>query len=71
MMRARVTPPPPGYLDAVRVATRKQRVLLVFDEVKSGLTIAPGGATERFGVSPDLVALAKALGGRCRRERSG
>ena len=37
--------------------------LLTFDEVKTGLTIAPGGATERFGVVPDIVCLAKALGG--------
>jgi glutamate-1-semialdehyde 2,1-aminomutase len=36
---------------------------LIFDEVKTGVTIAPGGATERFGVTPDLVALAKAIGG--------
>ena len=34
-----------------------------FDEVKTGLSIAPGGATERFGVVPDIVCLAKALGG--------
>jgi glutamate-1-semialdehyde 2,1-aminomutase len=38
-------------------------VLLIFDEVKTGLCIAAGGATERFGVTPDLVTLAKALGG--------
>jgi glutamate-1-semialdehyde 2,1-aminomutase len=36
---------------------------LIFDEVKTGVTIAPGGATERFGVKPDVVALAKAIGG--------
>ena len=37
--------------------------MLIFDEVKTGLTIAAGGATERFGVKPDMVTLAKALGG--------
>jgi glutamate-1-semialdehyde aminotransferase len=37
--------------------------LLTFDEVKTGLAIAPGGAIERFGVVPDIVCLAKALGG--------
>ena len=63
MMRARVTRPAPGYLEAVRELTSAQGVLLIFDEVKSGLTIAAGGATERFGVKPDMVALAKALGG--------
>jgi glutamate-1-semialdehyde 2,1-aminomutase len=38
-------------------------VVLVFDEVKTGATIAPGGVVERYGVTPDLVALAKATGG--------
>jgi glutamate-1-semialdehyde 2,1-aminomutase len=63
MMRARVVPPEPGYLETVRESTRAHAALLIFDEVKSGLTIAPGGATERFGVAPDMVALAKTLGG--------
>ena len=63
MMRAGVTPPSPGYLEAVREITRAHGALLIFDEVKTGLTIAAGGATERFGVRPDMVALAKALGG--------
>jgi glutamate-1-semialdehyde 2,1-aminomutase len=63
MMRTRVAPPPPGYLEAVRAATQRHGVLLIFDEVKSGLTIAAGGATERFAVTPDMVALAKTLGG--------
>ena len=51
-------------------------MLLIFDEVKTGLCIAAGGAVERFGVMPDLVTLAKALGGglpdrRDRRHRGG
>jgi len=54
--------PEPGYLEAVRELTRKHGVLLIFDEVKTGLSIAPGGATERYGVTPDLVTLAKVLG---------
>ena len=37
--------------------------MLIFDEVKTGLAIAAGGATERFGVQPDMVTLAKTLGG--------
>jgi glutamate-1-semialdehyde 2,1-aminomutase len=57
-----VVPPEPGYLAAVRDLTRRHGVLLVLDEVKTGLTIAAGGAVERFGVEPDLVTLAKALG---------
>jgi glutamate-1-semialdehyde 2,1-aminomutase len=63
MMNVGVILPEPGYLEAVREETKKRGVLLIFDEVKTGLTVAPGGATERFGVQPDLVTLAKTLGG--------
>ena len=63
MMNLGVVLPEPGYLEAVREITRKHGVLLIFDEVKTGLCIAAGGAVERFGVMPDLVTLAKALGG--------
>src|SRR3954470_15200741 len=63
MMNLGVVLPEPGYLEAVREITRAAGVVLIFDEVKTGLTIAPGGATEKFGVEPDLVTLAKALGG--------
>jgi glutamate-1-semialdehyde 2,1-aminomutase len=63
MMNLGVVLPEPGYLDAVREITRRHGIVLIFDEVKTGLCIAPGGATERFGVRPDLVTLAKALGG--------
>ncbi|HSD78729.1 MAG TPA: aspartate aminotransferase family protein [Solirubrobacteraceae bacterium] len=63
MMNLGVVLPEPGYLEAVRDITRRHGVVLIFDEVKTGLSIAAGGATERFGVLPDLVTLAKALGG--------
>ncbi|MGZ8706169.1 MAG: aspartate aminotransferase family protein, partial [Gaiellaceae bacterium] len=63
MMNLGVIMPEPGYLEAVRELTRRLGVVLIFDEVKTGLCIAPGGATERFGVTPDLVTLAKTLGG--------
>ncbi len=63
MMNLGVVLPEPGYLEAVRELTREHGILLIFDEVKTGLCIAAGGATERFGVVPDLVTLAKALGG--------
>ena len=62
MMNLGVVLPEPGYLAAVREITRKHGILLIFDEVKTGLCIAAGGAVERFGVTPDLVTLAKALG---------
>jgi glutamate-1-semialdehyde 2,1-aminomutase len=63
MMNIGVVPPEPGYLDAVREITSSHGVLLIFDEVKTGLVVAAGGATERFGVTPDMVTLAKSLGG--------
>jgi glutamate-1-semialdehyde 2,1-aminomutase len=63
MMNLGVVLPEPGFLEAVRELTRRLGVLLIFDEVKTGLTIAAGGATERYGVTPDLVTLAKTLGG--------
>jgi glutamate-1-semialdehyde 2,1-aminomutase len=63
MMNIGVVLPEPAYLDQVRALTRKHGILLIFDEVKTGLTVAPGGGTEYFGVMPDLVTLAKSLGG--------
>jgi glutamate-1-semialdehyde 2,1-aminomutase len=57
-----ISSPAPGYLGAVRELTRRHGVVLIFDEVKTGLAIAPGGAVERYGVVPDIVTLAKALG---------
>ncbi len=63
MMNIGVVVPQEGYLAAVREVTRRHNVLLIFDEVKTGITIAAGGAVERWGVTPDLVTLAKALGG--------
>jgi glutamate-1-semialdehyde 2,1-aminomutase len=63
MMNLGVILPEPGYLEAVREITRKHGILLIIDEVKTGICIAPGGATQKFGIEPDLVTLAKALGG--------
>src|SRR3954462_3610183 len=63
MMNLGIVLPQPGYLEAVREITRRHGIVLIFDEVKTGLTIAAGGATERFVVTPDLVTLAKSLGG--------
>ena len=63
MLNIGVVPPNPGYLEAVREITQKHGVVLIFDEVKTGATIAAGGAVEKYGVVPDLVALAKATGG--------
>jgi glutamate-1-semialdehyde 2,1-aminomutase len=63
MMNLGVVLPEPGYLEEVREITRRHGIVLIFDEVKTGFCIAAGGATERFGVTPDMVTLAKGLGG--------
>ena len=55
--------PQPGYLEAVREITRKYGTMLIFDEVKTGITAGYGGATRTLGVTPDLVTLAKSIGG--------
>src|ERR671912_125841 len=63
MMNAGIIPPQPGYLEGLAELVRRHGALLAFDEVKTGVTAAPGGATERYGVTPDIICLAKAIGG--------
>jgi glutamate-1-semialdehyde 2,1-aminomutase len=63
MMNIGLIPPPPGYLAGLKELLHRHGAYLAFDEVKTGLTVAPGGATEWSGVVPDLICLAKALGG--------
>lgn len=63
MMNAGVIPPEKGYLDELRGLTEDYNILLIFDEVKTGVKVAKGGACEYFGIEPDLVSLAKAVGG--------
>jgi glutamate-1-semialdehyde 2,1-aminomutase len=58
-----VVPPRPGYLNTLRELTEKDGCLLVFDEVISGFRVAYGGAQERLGITPDLTALGKIIGG--------
>jgi len=63
MMNAGIIPPVPGYLAGLKDLLHDHGALLTFDEVKTGLTVGPGGVTRQSGVIPDLVCLAKALGG--------
>jgi glutamate-1-semialdehyde 2,1-aminomutase len=63
MMNVGIVLPDQGYLARVKEIAHRHGALLIFDEVKTGVTIAAGGATERFGVTPDVIALAKAIGG--------
>lgn len=57
------TMPQPGYLEALREECTRRGVLLIFDEICTGFRVAPGGAQELFGVTPDLAVYSKALGG--------
>ena len=58
-----VVPPKPGYLERVRELATEHGIVLIFDEVKTGVVLAWGGAFEYFGVKPDLFCLAKSIGG--------
>ena len=54
--------PEKGYLNEVRKITEQNDIILIFDEVVTGFRLALGGASEFFGLMPDLVTFAKALG---------
>jgi glutamate-1-semialdehyde 2,1-aminomutase len=55
--------PKAGYLEFLREVTQANGALLIFDEVMTGFRLAPGGAQEQFGVTPDLTCLGKIIGG--------
>src|SRR5215207_3946523 len=63
MMNINIVRPADGYLERLRALCTQHGVPLIFDEVKTGAAIAAGGATELFGVTPDMVCLAKAICG--------
>lgn len=58
-----LVPPSGGFLDGLRAICSEYGVVLVFDEVMTGFRLARGGATERFGVVPDLTIMGKVIGG--------
>ncbi|HLI52145.1 MAG TPA: glutamate-1-semialdehyde 2,1-aminomutase [Thermomicrobiaceae bacterium] len=58
-----VIPPAEGFLAGLREVTLRHGALLIFDEVITGFRVAPGGAQERYGVTPDLTCLGKIIGG--------
>ena len=58
-----VVPPEPGFLERLRELATEHGAVLIFDEVKTGVVLAWGGAYEHFGVQPDLFCLAKSIGG--------
>jgi len=59
----RVIPAQPGFLQALRDECTKRDIVLIFDEIVTGFRLAYGGAQERYGVTPDLCALGKIIGG--------
>jgi glutamate-1-semialdehyde 2,1-aminomutase len=63
MMNCGVILPQPGYLQGLKDLVHAAGGFLAYDEVKTGATIAYGGGVEAFGVTPDIVCLAKAIGG--------
>ena len=63
MMNAGIIIPEPGYLAGLRDLLHAHGALLAFDEVKTGFTTGPGGVTALSGVQPDIICLAKSLGG--------
>src|SRR6266705_3742004 len=63
LMNVGIMLPDEGYLQSLRDIPRRHGVLLIFDEVKTGVTVAPGGITELYPVEPDLICLAKSIGG--------
>ncbi len=56
-------PNKPGFLKGLRELTTRKGVILIFDEVISGFRFAPGGAQERYGITPDLTTLGKIVAG--------
>lgn len=55
--------PKPGWLEFLREITTANGALLIFDEVMTGFRLAPGGAQEKFGITPDLSTFGKIIGG--------
>ena len=59
----RILTPKPGFLQALRDATAHYQIPLIFDEVVTGFRLSYGGAQEYYGVTPDLTAMGKIVGG--------
>jgi glutamate-1-semialdehyde 2,1-aminomutase len=58
-----LVPPAEGFLEGLRRLTKRERALLVFDEVMTGFRVHPGGAQALYGITPDLTTLGKVIGG--------
>jgi len=62
MGNAQAILPQEGFHAAMRAMTEEFGILLIFDEVKTGFRLAKGGASEFFGITPDIGTFAKAMG---------
>lgn len=56
-----VSAPPPGYLEGVRALADRYGVVLIFDEIRTGFRVSLGGAQQRYGVTPDVTTIGKAM----------
>jgi glutamate-1-semialdehyde 2,1-aminomutase len=56
-------PPAPGFLEGLREVCDEHGSVLIFDEVMTGFRVSLGGAQGFYGVTPDLTALGKVIGG--------
>ena len=63
MMNVGICMPDAGYLQGLREICTRHGALLIFDEVKTGAKLGRGGACEYFKVKPDIISLAKSIGG--------
>jgi len=63
MMNVGMCFPQKGFLEGLRELCDKNGALLIFDEVKTGAKLCWGGASEYYGVKPDMICLAKSIGG--------
>src|SRR5215472_3813093 len=63
LMNVGICMPQPGFLEGLREISSKNGAQLIFDEVKTGAKLGWGGASEYFGVIPDMICLAKSIGG--------
>src|SRR5437899_12932200 len=63
LMNVGLCMPQPGFLEGLREIATKNGTVLIFDEVKTGAKLSWGGASEYFGVTPDMICLAKSIGG--------
>lgn len=56
-------PPKKGFLEGLRSLCNEHEIVLIFDEVMTGFRLSKGGASEYYGVTPDMVTLGKIIGG--------